>query len=311
LRIHRATLAAAIIAAAAARAAAQTAPTLPAGVVATVNGQPISASRIEDRLWRGWGTVYTGYAIRRDVVRAEARKRGITVTPEEVQTAVTEYQTRFNSVSGRQPRDWELFIARFGRKNIEERQRDELFSTKIGDDEAKKAVLTPEEKQRVLDDLERAAHKVHVRHILVGYGAEYENRTEPAAKARAAEVQAKLAAGASWDDAAKEYSDDVATRATGGDLGFFTRDQVVKPLEDAAFASASDTQTIHVIAVPSGYDVFQVMEREDKPPTDADTQKAMDETLARKREIVKQPGYWYPIVAKQYKTVIELPYERP
>lgn len=292
-------------------AAAQKPPSLPAGVVATVDGQPIRQAEVEDRLWREWGMVYTDYAVRSAIVHDEAKKRGITVTPQEVDEAVTEYRNRFNSVPGRQPRDWELFLQRFGERNVRDRQRDELLSQKIGEDVAAKTTLTADEKQRVLDDLKRAAHKVHVRHILVGYGAEYENRTEAQAKTLADEVKAKLEGGLSWEDAAKQYTDDVATRANGGDLGFVTRDQLVKPLEDAAFASADDTKTIHIVAVPSGFDVFQVLAREDKPPTEEETRKALDETLARKRDIVKQPNYWFPLVAKSYKTETELPWQRP
>jgi parvulin-like peptidyl-prolyl isomerase len=277
-------------------------------VVATVDGQPIRQSAIEERMWRETGAVYTDYAVRRAIVRAEAKKRGIVVPPDELARLMEEYHARFNSVAGRQPRDWDLFVERFGLKNIEDRQLDEALGNRIGEDEARKAVLSPEEKQRVLSDLERAAHKVHARQILIGYGAEYGGRTEAQAKALATEVKSKLEGGMSWEDAARDYSDDISTRTTGGDLGFFTRDQMVKPLEDAAFASASDTTTIHVIAVPNGYDVFQVLAREDNPPTEAEKQTAMDETLARKREMVKQPGYWYPIVQKQYQTVTEMPY---
>lgn len=287
------------------------APRLPAGVVATVDGHPIRTADVTDRLWRDWGSVYTDYAVRRVVVRDEARKRGITVTPKELEDFMTEYRNRFNSVAGRQPRDWELFLERYGIENVRERQRDEILSDKIGEDVAKGATLDAAEKQRVMDDLKRAAHKIHLRHVLIGYGPEYENRTEGQARSLAEQVKEKLEGGLSWEDAVKQYSDDVATRGAAGDLGFITRDQVVKPLEDAAFASADDTKTIHLITVPAGFDIFQVMGREDKPPTEADIQKAMDETLARKREIVKKPNYWYPIVAKGYKTVTELPWQRP
>jgi hypothetical protein len=122
------------------RTALRTAP-LPPGAVATVNGIPIARARIEEHLWREWGPVYLDYAVRSRIVRQEAAKRGLSVSPEELQTRMQEYQAQFNSVSGRQPRDWELFVQRFGLSNIEERQKDELLADKIGLDEATRVTL--------------------------------------------------------------------------------------------------------------------------------------------------------------------------
>lgn len=285
------------------------APVLPAGTVAIVEGIPIRREAITDLLWREWGPVYADYAIRSKIVRAEAAARGFTVTPEELQARMQEYQTQFNSVSGRQPRDWEMFVERFGVSTVEERQRDELLADKIAEEEARNATLTAEEKARVLADLKRAAHKVHARHVLVGIGPGYGGRTEAAARNRAEAAKARLASGADWKDVAREYSDDVSTREQGGDLGFFTREQMVKPLEDAAFA-ATPGETLYVIRVPEGFSVMQVLEREDKPPTEAEIQAAMDATLERKREIARTPAAWYPSVQAKYAVVRVLPYER-
>jgi parvulin-like peptidyl-prolyl isomerase len=288
------------------RTALRTAP-LPPGAVATVNGIPIARARIEEHLWREWGPVYLDYAVRSRIVRQEAAKRGLSVSPEELQTRMQEYQAQFNSVSGRQPRDWELFVQRFGLSNFEERQKDELLADKIGLDEASRVTLNVSEKARVIQDLERAAHKVHVRHVLIGIGPGYGGRTEAAARARAEEVRSKIAAGMKWEEAAGTYSDDISTRANGGDLGFFTRDQMVKPLEDEAFA-ATPGDLLHVVRVPEGFDVFQVIERQDKPPAEAEIQAAMDEVLKRKQETAKSPDSWFPPLAKAYATARSMPF---
>jgi peptidyl-prolyl cis-trans isomerase D len=71
-----------------------------------------------------------------------------------------------------------------------------------------------------------------VRHILIT------ESDEAAANAIAEEVLARLNAGESFEDLAREYSDDPGTRDQGGDLGRISRGMLVGPFEDAAFSMA-------------------------------------------------------------------------
>jgi peptidyl-prolyl cis-trans isomerase C len=68
------------------------------------------------------------------------------------------------------------------------------------------------------------AKEVHARHILVG--------TEQEAK----DVKKQLDSGKSFDEVAKQYSKDPGSAKQGGDLGYFTKDKMVKEFADAAFA---------------------------------------------------------------------------
>jgi peptidyl-prolyl cis-trans isomerase NIMA-interacting 1 len=77
-------------------------------------------------------------------------------------------------------------------------------------------------------------------HILVAYkGAERAaptiTRTKDEAKKRALEVAQKAKSG-DFAALAKEYSDDPGSGPRGGALGVFTRNAMVKPFADAAFA---------------------------------------------------------------------------
>lgn len=69
--------------------------------------------------------------------------------------------------------------------------------------------------------------QTRARHILLG------NSADGKAKERAAEVLAKIKAGMSFEDAARQYSGDYASAAKGGDLGWFGPGQMVKPFEEA------------------------------------------------------------------------------
>ncbi len=70
----------------------------------------------------------------------------------------------------------------------------------------------------------QAQDEVHAEHILV--------KTQDEANA----IEQQLAGGAKFEDLAKSKSIDTGSGANGGDLGFFSKGQMVKPFEDAAFA---------------------------------------------------------------------------
>ncbi len=90
--------------------------------------------------------------------------------------------------------------------------------------------------------------QVRARHILVTN------------EATAKQVLAKLKAGGSWDQLAKQYSTDPSTKDKGGELGFFGRGQMVPQFQDAAF-NAKAGQIVGPVKSPFGYHVIQVEEK--------------------------------------------------
>jgi peptidyl-prolyl cis-trans isomerase D len=78
--------------------------------------------------------------------------------------------------------------------------------------------------------------RARVRHILVSFRPGDGAGARTAARQRALEALKRAKAGEDFAALAKEYSDDRASAAQGGDLGEVTRGQVVKEFADAAFA---------------------------------------------------------------------------
>lgn len=104
--------------------------------------------------------------------------------------------------------------------------------------------------QRIIDSVPTVTEHVHARHILVDT---YE---------KAERIHAQLVAGADFSALAMEYSEDLNTRGSGGDLGFFPRGILTAPeVEEAAF-SLQPGQFSGVIASVLGYHIVQVVERE-------------------------------------------------
>ncbi|MGH7933818.1 MAG: SurA N-terminal domain-containing protein [Candidatus Binataceae bacterium] len=77
--------------------------------------------------------------------------------------------------------------------------------------------------------------QVRARHILIAVPEDATPRQKAAARAKAEELLKKARSGADFAKLAKDYSQDPGTRNNGGELGFFSRGQMIKPFENAAF----------------------------------------------------------------------------
>lgn len=143
------------------------------------------------------------------------------------------------------------------------------------------ALLTAEAKAAVTDEARKATYEefvksskpeveVHARHILVD------------SEAKAKEIAAKAKAGADFAALAKEYSKDSAE--DGGDLGYFTREQMVPEFADAAF-KLEKGQISDVVKTQFGYHVIKVEDKRTKPvPTFDQVKDQIDQYLVRKAQ---------------------------
>ena len=141
------------------------------------------------------------------------------------------------------------------------------------DQVGRKVSITPGEAQRYFE-----AHKkeyeqpesVKLSEILISTGTAVPSVTTPgatedadanklaAAKAKADDIEAKLKAGADFDQLARSQSDG-PTAAEGGDLGKFQRGSLAKVLEDATFALKTG-QVTEPIRTRQGFVILKVVE---------------------------------------------------
>jgi peptidyl-prolyl cis-trans isomerase C len=103
--------------------------------------------------------------------------------------------------------------------------------------------------------------RVHASHILIGIPEGADPAVKQQALAKAAEVLKEVKAGRDFAALAKQYSTDEGSAASGGDLGFFERGQMVAPFEQAAFALAP-AQTSELVESPFGYHIIKVAEKQ-------------------------------------------------
>jgi peptidyl-prolyl cis-trans isomerase C len=115
--------------------------------------------------------------------------------------------------------------------------------------------------------------EVRARHILV------------ADEKSANDVIARLNKGEDFAAIAKQVSTDGSAQA-GGDLGYFTRERMVKPFSDAAFEMKPGTYSSKPVRSQFGFHVIRVEDkRNKKPPT---FEEAADEVrMAARRELAE------------------------
>ena len=149
-----------------------------------------------------------------------------------------------------------------------------------------KAATTEEAMKKVYDEAAKqieGEQEVHARHILV--------ETEDEAKA----IEAELKKGADFAELAKKKSKDPGA-SDGGDLGFFTKDQMVPEFSAAAF-SLEPGKISDPVKTQFGWHVIKVEEKRNRKAPDFEqvkgqietyvTRKAQAEYVAKLRESAK------------------------
>lgn len=120
-------------------------------------------------------------------------------------------------------------------------------------------------------------HQVHARHILV------------ADRETAEDLLARLEDGESWEDLALEYSLDTSNSSNGGDLGWFSKGDMVQPFNDAAFTGEVGS-IVGPVETTFGFHLIEILERESQPLSEADFSAQVDQIIGELLEEIKEAG---------------------
>jgi parvulin-like peptidyl-prolyl isomerase len=124
-------------------------------------------------------------------------------------------------------------------------------------------------------EVPQTAPQVNARHILVS--------TEDLAR----ELHDRATSGADFEQLARTNSIDQATAGTGGELGWFDKDQMVAPFSEAAF-SLKPGEISEPVQTEFGWHVIQVEEvDEDRPLTQLQYQAAQEKAVQAKLDEVR------------------------
>ncbi|ALQ66784.1 peptidylprolyl isomerase [Bacillus cereus] len=86
-------------------------------------------------------------------------------------------------------------------------------------------------------------------------------------EATAKKVKEELGQGKSFEELAKQYSEDTGSKEKGGDLGYFTSGKMVKEFEDAAYKLKKD-EVSEPVKSQFGYHIIKVTDIKEQKPFD-------------------------------------------
>lgn len=127
-------------------------------------------------------------------------------------------------------------------------------------------------------DAFKLPERLHARHIVIACKPDADEATKKAARAKAEAARQRVLAGEDFATVAKEVSED-PTAKDGGDLGWVTRDMMLKEFADQVFA-IEPGKISDVVESKYGYHVIKV---EEKQPERAQT---LDEVHDRLKQML-------------------------
>ena len=192
-----------------------------------------------------------------------------------------------------------LAIDDYTKEQITDKQIEKYYNENVfGDISCKHILITPDTKDSMTDDEKDKADKEALN--------------------KAKDIIKKLKEGASFDELAKEYSQDASNAEKGGDLGFFNKGEMVSEFEDAAFALKVGKYTTTPVKTKYGYHIILKTDEKEKASLEdkkeeivetlVEELKSTDKTLSINALVELRKDYGMNIeddeLAKQYSTYI-------
>ena len=213
------------------------------------------------------------------IFEQEAKRRGITVTEEELNASIEQVRSRYNltedqmeEVLKKQNLTPESFreqwrMQTLGNKLLESQLRNKVVVT---DDEVKEYY---EQNYGEIDYSSfveaESEEEVEIAHILV-------SPERPDALSKAQEIAQKAKSGDDFASLAREYSDDSFTADKGGNLGTFKKGDLIEQLE-VAVERTPEGKVSGPVESPAGYHIIKVLNRTE--PDGKKKQKKSEEDL--------------------------------
>ncbi len=171
-----------------------------------------------------------------------------------------------------------------------------------------KVSITEDDVRAKFDEGKRRASQVaevNLQHILVAVPAGSSKEVQDAARARATQALELAKGGADFAKLAETYSDDPATKNTGGDLGWIERGTIPTEWEIIVFAMAKG-ETRGPINGKNGLHIFRVSDVKDTKQADFESVKERVRNELYRVELDKQTRIWVDELRKKAHYEIKL-----
>jgi len=195
--------------------------------------------------------------INRELLYQESQKAGIKISDSTVTEHIAALKKKFPS-----PAEFDKILKNM---NLTEADLRSQFKQDLAIKELIAKKITPQVKVTDADakafyndhpDYFKHPKTVRASHILIKVSPKATPAEQAKAKKKLEEIQAKIKKGADFAAMAKKYSQGPSA-AKGGDLGYFSRGQMVGPFENAAFALKKG-QVSNIVKTKFGYHLIKV-----------------------------------------------------
>ncbi len=245
-------------------------------VVATVNGNDITEQQLLDEMAKvpayyfsmmDNATIQSAILeqlIARELLMGKADAMGISVTEQEIKDALANITTQAQITQ-------EEFLVRLEEENmtleeVREYLKEQIVINKVIESEVLKNIhVTEEEIQAYYENATADLMQVRASHILICYKDALrceQNRTQEEALEQASDIIIQLKEGAEFTDLAN-LSDDPSAEFNAGDLGWFSKGQMVPEFENAVFSMNVGEISEWPIKTEYGYHVIMVTDKKD------------------------------------------------
>ena len=200
--------------------------------------------------------------INRILLLQQSESKGIKVKDSEVIKALNEFKSGFKD-----EKDYQGTLKQmdFTEPLLKDQIKNGLTIKTLIDKEVTRNVSVSDDQIRAFydehPDLFQRAEQVKASHILIQVPEDADEAEKDKALASIRSLKQRIDNGEPFANLAMEYSD-CPSKAKGGDLGFFSREQMVQPFSEAAFA-LQPGQVSDVVTTRFGYHLIRVTERQE------------------------------------------------
>lgn len=199
--------------------------------------------------------------IDQEVLFQESVAQGIVIAPEEIQEELDNFKKQFETESAFQKQIDEMgYTEAFILSQIKQSKTIEKYI----EEKVMPGISVSEADARAYFDSHpdefKMPERVHASHILLKVDPKASDASKAEARKKMEGIKAKLDKGEDFAKLAAENSE-CPSSAKGGDLGFFSRGQMVPPFEEAAFA-LSPGEISNVVETQFGYHLIKSQEKE-------------------------------------------------